>query len=435
MKRIGPSSDGKPYKSSYELTCGCILDKYDANAEKSTVEEDYCSICTGNKYDEMLARLGLTLVEKINKDIQRYKVNSCNHELTIRRASLKHRKEFNCNECKAIELKDLYKSRGVELTEEKANNPLHKVFRFKGCNHTQSIDPVLLIRDTFRCQQCYDADLHAQALSSGFQYIGPATKENCKNNYDYRKYKRIECGHIKDIVVANVRKGISGCGVCDEIRFNTEANKSGFNLVGLAQDGLGHKRHYEYINCGHTINVTPSSLRRRGDECMECREIGWKEVAKSKGIELVADDPDNVGYKFYKLQCGHTSSFRISHVNYGYFKCPICFAGYQQLESFAYLILIESPNNSFLKFGFGKQPELRKYSYGLSKDFTKKVLAVRGFKTGKQAQQFERGIHIKYKAQVLCKIEQKKIMKQSGYTECYPLSLMDDLVKELNGGS
>jgi hypothetical protein len=432
MKRIGSSSDGKPYKSSYELTCGCIVDKYDANAAKSTVKEDYCSICTDKKYHELLSRLGLSLVEKTNKDIQRYKVNACKHILTLRRVSLSLRKEFSCPECKSLQLREIYDVRGVELIEESSPKPFHKMYRFKDCNHVQSIDPCLIVRNTFRCQQCYDNELSAQATASGFEYIGDATRD-CKNSYDYRKYKRVECGHVRDIGVANVRNGIVGCVVCDEIRFNKEASGSGFELIGQSQDGKGHKRLYKYNSCGHYINVTPAALRRRSGLCMECREISWAETAKSKGLELVADDVNNVGYKFYKLQCGHTHSFRITHVNYGYFKCPTCFVGYKQLESFAYLILIESPDKSFLKFGFGKQPEFRKNSYGLIKGFTKKVIATKGFNTGKEAQEFEQGIHAKYKINVLCKIEQKKIMKTSGYTECYPLSLMDDLIKELDG--
>jgi len=434
MKRIGPALDGTPYKSRYELSCGCITERYDHNVEKNIGSDEVCSSCVENKYNALLLNLGLELLEKLNKDVQSYRVVSCGHILTLRRASLNKQKTFTCKTCQDIQTEKLYTLRGVELISDSTNSrSQHKLFRFVSCGHTQSIDKVLIKRDTFRCQQCYDNELATQAFSSGFELIGPSTKEDCKNNYDYRKYKRIECGHTRDIGVASVRSGIVGCIVCDDIRFNQEAVEAGFELVGPSQDGKGHKRQYKYIKCGHTINVTPAALRRRGDECPECRELGWSSTAENLGIELLADDQSKAGYKIYKLQCGHEHSFRMSHISCGYFKCSTCFTGYKELKSFAYLILIESNTNSFLKFGFGKHPEHRKYAYGLDESFTKKVVAIKDFNTGNEAQAFERDVHSKYKEHVLCKKEQKLIMKVSGYTECYPLSLLDVLIKELNG--
>jgi hypothetical protein len=82
-------------------------------------------------------------------------------------------------------------------------------------------------------------------------------------------------------------------------------------------------------------------------------------------------------------------------------------------------------------FGFARNLELRFNSYGVSSDAKKNLIISVPISSGYEALKIEKEIHAEFKKERLNKNLMMKYHKHNGYTECYPTSISDRLVRRI----
>lgn len=112
-------------------------------------------------------------------------------------------------------------------------------------------------------------------------------------------------------------------------------------------------------------------------------------------------------------------------------QCNNCDESHFNKPSSVYLIMITNNDLSWLKLGYSKNLNFRLNSYGLSADASIRILAEKNFSKGVDALHFEKMLHCKFKKYRLDRVKMKELHKHSGFTECYPIELLDNLVENI----
>ena len=116
------------------------------------------------------------------------------------------------------------------------------------------------------------------------------------------------------------------------------------------------------------------------------------------------------------------------------FICNTCEETARDLPSKVYLLKITSDtviqSFTWLKLGYAKTVNTRIKQYGLPADVAIKRLKVMDFETGRQAHRYEASLHKKYLRKRL-PLKKMKEFHQNGFNECYPLEMLDTLMKDL----
>ena len=220
-------------------------------------------------------------------------------------------------------------------------------------------------------QNPFNPKLVAEAESIGLVLFGASDKSGRRRS-NYRKYK-MKCGHICEIRIDSVRRGLARCG-----------------------------------KCGITV-----SLKKDAQDAQDAQEAG---------IELICADPNenNVDYNLYMLPCGHEKSIKLWNVKTRQFKCQKCSDTYVTQKSNVYLLKITCGDFTWLKLGHAKHIQSRLSGYKLDPDAIIDVLAVSKFKSGESAREFEGRLHQLHKQHRL-KPEIMRQYHECGFTECYPV--------------
>lgn len=241
-------------------------------------------------------------------------------------------------------------------------------------------------------------------------------------------YKFKKCGHEREMKPTTLRNSEPKCKICTLERFAKEAFEKGLILI----PEISKPKHYlyQFIECGHTKEYEPRSIRRRTPTCDICMKERFSKEAESKGLKFIGDS-DRRGYYLYQFnQCGHIKESRPDMINSGYPCCEECGDTYHAKESSIYLIKIFHKGKEFLKLGVANNIPQRVKTYKLKKGFQTELISKIDFKTNFDAVRIEKAIHKKFSSFNLPSIETKKIMR-SGFTECYPISLIKELKKEV----
>ena len=135
---------------------------------------------------------------------------------------------------------------------------------------------------------------------------------------------------------------------------------------------------------------------------------------------------------FEFVDCGHIRDMDLSKAKDGSFVCHQCDETSYTLPSNIYLLKISTATFEWLKFGYAKVIETRIKQYGLPKSAKVHILSTFPTLTGEHAIKIEKTIERKYKTHILNSVVMRKFHTQSGFTECYPISLRAEMEAELS---
>lgn len=228
------------------------------------------------------------------------------------------------------------------------------------------------------------------------------------------------------------------CYNCNENLFRKQANDAGLELIGkpLVDKGRSNEcdyRLYRIIKCGHTKEMTLSTVRTSGvGKCLPCEEARNKELCLKSGFEYVSKfDKDSVTAKC--LKCGTVDNYQVSNLNYNRSaRCRTCKNKEDgQKESFVYLFRISSEDlGDFLKIGKSNNPYLRHLMFNPISKVVFSFLGKRKFTSELQALIFEKYLHNKYE-QFRIPSELARKVFSNGFTECYTTEIQEDVLNDI----
>jgi len=216
---------------------------------------------------------------------------------------------------------------------------------------------------------------------------------------------------------------------CKE-KYIREAELNGFEYLGAADEDLPNSyRKYKILSCGHITNAFPVNIRNGSLRCAECFNSKITKEATDAGLELISRVKSKL-YE-YKLPCGHTQQIFINAVRTNEWICRTCNSSYFDLPSELYLLKIKTQQFEWLKLGYSRNLSIRIKSYKL---YNSELIKIKSFvfKTGREAIQIEQKLHSKYFIYRLNPDRMKEYHTQDGYTECYPIELLEKFLYEFD---
>jgi hypothetical protein len=425
---------------------------------------------------------GLTLLERASKGVQPlYKFNACQHTQRIGYTAVR-RSQFKCRTCKYgnESLDEIY-------TREASSHGLSYVGREKNIgvylcqqNHTFRYQISAVRNSKPNCPECFDTRIRQDAEKVGLVFIGNASKSDKRNYlkkcghsqeytpaevsnmstsptcYSCRKEElsdiarslgiepqdtviksstlfKLSCGHLKKVDILNARVSLN-CKTCYEQNIICIAKDYGYIDISLSKKGP-HFRSFKSKKCGHQRDIQVHDLltrKRAKMVCVECISSKHTQEAALQGlvIEGVAENGDP-NYRSYSLPCcGKLKDIEVTHVRKGTWTCCSCNITYASLPSNIYLLEITLNSHKWLKVGFARNVDHRVKTYNLQEGAIVEKLYIVPFKVGKSAITFEKQLHKKFKSYRLTP-KNMRVFQESGFTECYPISMKDTLLEEL----
>jgi len=381
-----------------------------------------CDKCLKKKLEDEAKAVGLTLIGDGKKvGFRIYSFNKCGHK-GEKQTRLVRTKQIRCNDCLQEKMKQEAKAVGLKIIGDTNKKGL-KLYKFKKCGHTQEIFTTSVRNNRFRCHSCFKEQLKNEAKAVGLTLLGEGKSQA------YRIYKCNICDHHQEIQFGAVRRNNFRCENCFQTKLKNEAKAVGLELIGKGKNK--DYRKYRFNQCGHIHEVHKNTVRFNNPRCHICHKQKLQKEAKAVGLTLVGkvEDPAYRKYKFN--HCGHTQDIPPSHIRNGYFRCMECEDTNLKKPSKVYILEITSKKETFLKLGYASNIKRRTYGYGLSKSAKIKKLKVVDFKTGREALDFEKSLHKKYKKKRLPLKKMKEHFQSQGFSECYPLEMLDKLLEEL----
>jgi hypothetical protein len=127
----------------------------------------------------------------------------------------------------------------------------------------------------------------------------------------------------------------------------------------------------------------------------------------------------------------HEQEVLLHAMRSGSFVCQTCEETSRTLPSNLYLLHIKVGSDEWLKLGYAKSVDFRISRYGLPEDAEVTIVECLSFDTGNEAHAVEADIHGRRKHKRLPKKHMKQFHTISGFEECYPITMLETLLAEL----
>jgi hypothetical protein len=254
-------------------------------------------------------------------------------------------------------------------------------------------------------------------LAHGFVVIGKG------NDGKHRLFKKLVCGHEQIAKVTNIINGHFRCKSCILEKIQANAKKEGVTFNGFfKKDDI---KYCEYtLGCGHIKNIPYKNIRHKKKFCNVCNNEKWQKEAQDVGLLLnrsFTKKRQTYGdYTF--LKCGHTQTIDIGSVRKKYVSCQTCNDSWVNKQSNLYLHRIDYDSTAFLKFGRAMNVEQRINQYGLAFGAKVQTIKIWDVATGGQGDQIEKLVAKHFKK--YSKLKAKNVLMEQGHTECFHLDDM-----------
>ena len=302
-----------------------------------------------------------------------------------------------------------------------------RTYSFDKCVHEQEIYITTVRKKEVICHRCLQDKHNEEAKAAGLTLLGVGGHRH------YRTYRFDLCGHEQEIDLKSVRLKTFICHQCLQNKLNSEAKAAGLTLRGAGRDS--QYRTYRFDQCGHEQEFTTGNVRALRARCENCQLDKHNEEAKAVGLTLVGAGRKNSRRAYRINECGHEQEIETGAVRINNFVCNACEETARDLPSNVYLLRITvdtvAQSDAWLKLGYAKTVSSRIQKYGLPSAAVIKRLKMMNFATGRQAHRFEASLHTKYLSKRLPPKKMKKFHAQSGGSECYPIEMLDTLIKDL----
>lgn len=295
------------------------------------------------------------------------------------------------------------------------------------CGHSKIVSFRHMKGGGFSCVPCKENAIKQEALDKGVICLD----ENPDGRYN--NYMFPSCGHIQRMARHNLltKAGQAECSICFENELDVGASRN--NLTIIERKVKTADRLCRFNCCGAEKKVSLHSLRNTV-RCPACYRENINLRAESEsGLKIDRSKKEYINnHRYFILPCGHEKHMSTQNAVSGRYVCRECEKSKLDLPSHLYLIRIEAMGYEWLKFGYGFSIKRRIKEYGLVDNSTTEVICDIPVETGEQARDYEKAIHTKYKSNKLNKKLMRNYMRVGGFSECYPISLLETLVDELN---
>lgn len=304
----------------------------------------------------------------------------------------------------------------------RSNNYNYNFYKFNKCGHTQFAQPTHVRRNQVKCSTCELYESVKAAEARGAFLLNRAS-------YAKQTYL-LPCGHVGVSSGQTLKQGGDiYCKQCFDDKVKLQADQTGIEIL----ETIGSHRKLRFSKCGHEKTAHFSQIFKDNLVCRICKENEFKLEAEAENLTYLGMCDKSVqGYKekrTYELPCGHHKALRTGHVRSSNWQCDICDDSHYLKPSFVYLLQIDLPIGSFAKLGYARNVESRIQGYGITEGSCKVVKKV-SFSTGREASQFERELHNKYKPFNANRNVIGQFM-QNGKTECYSIDVLSCILEEL----
>jgi len=314
-------------------------------------------------------------------------------------------------------------------------NPNKVVYIKTSCGHVFTASPSNIRHQsrTF-CKECSDLKLEKALPEKGLTLLSKITAATIKVKVD-------KCGHELITQSHNLYKksGLYKCVVCIDEEFKRRCEVTKVNVVENPANieevkHLTHPSKYaKFIrrDCGHTFICLRYDVEKF-ERCRVCTQESKDKKLKENGLEKISTETNVKGiYKF--LKCSHTRLLFDAAALRGNAVCHICNDTCNTNPSKIYVIEFETEDGvQFIKFGYGKSINNRIREYGVKNVKYNRTLLDVDVVTGNTARIIENSIHSELLNLKLPNGSMKKYLTRTGYSECYPISVFNEIELRIN---
>ena len=356
----------------------------------------------------------------------------------VQRVAFNYAKDKNvvCYGCFVERLYDEAKEKGLELIGPSLDGDKKRRHYKFSCGHTRDISTGDVRAGNFSCTECRNELLERKLKEHDLTLIGRPDKTMCSDPTQFYYVSYNECGHKRIVTQQNLIGGSVGrCEVCYEKELQDKYGKE--HNIEILSKVSGARREIRFNLCNHTKIISLTNLKSGGFECVICKINKWKQEAEDSGLEYIgSDNSTGNGSKkkhLYRAPCNHVLSLKQGAVRCGHWTCRTCNSGYLDRFNYLYIFKVVAIDGfEFLKFGYSMKPEHRKYDYIVDSGTTFELIRKVMVPTGREAITVENNIHNELQEFNLDKKLMKNYLTESGFTECYPINVLDELLHRLD---
>lgn len=324
---------------------------------------------------------------------------------------------------KPITDKQIEEAKQVGLTcISKSTDPNKNLYKFNDCGHFAYLQPTHVRRNSFVCVTCY---------------VQKASKDFSKKNIQFL-YRNgngsmlclLPCGHENSFTNQSFSNYESEkCSDCFEEKLKEYCEYFGYEYIELEDKGY---RKVRFKSCGHEKSTHQTQIVKGNVVCRICEEQKEIDLCLKNDLKIIQKLEDR--YRLFELPCGHQKKIRLDHAIGNSWYCDECEDNFYTKPSSVYLLYIEDSGFSWLKLGFSRNVDIRISSYGLSNSSKVTLISKVDFDKGSDALKFEKNLHNKFHKLKISKKTMKNFHKSNGYTECYPVSYLQEIKNEIERG-
>jgi len=390
-----------------------------------------CEYCKWEEYISEADAVGLEVISKVDDTHKLfYRFKACSHEQEISKQSVRLG-QFNCRTCLENKLQNEAAKVSLEIVG-KSSNLNYRLYRHKQCGHTgEYVTSHVRLASSkvkthpYRCKSCITLELQNEAKQAGLTLYGESHTSGKNKWYLYKA----PCSHTLVRRSDQVRLGDWKCDACIETKLNDEAAKVGLELVGKGKDKA--HRQYQFRSCGHVREITTANVRSNTFHCDKCFWEDKSQVLEQRGLTLLGKVDVRDKYLFKIIQCGHIREISLSNAIDGSYVCHECEDTWYTSPSNVYLLRMTLADHCWLKLGVAKVIKTRIKQYGLPSATVVEPLFVLPTDTGKQALSIESQLNKEFGQFRYLPDQMKRWHRYSGFTECYPVSILPKIEKSL----
>jgi hypothetical protein len=383
---------------------------------KRTLEQDYLlSLGDGTTWEVLSDPAGNA---EPKRKLLFCKCKKCGFRRNVRIPDLRNNQTV-CEQCLTNRYKEEAVASGCEYLGRSEISTWYGLYKINACGHISDIRRDSVKLNNFRCKHCFKESIFNACIGTTFD---PIIDES--PSYIF-KAKCRECGAIEKKNIGKVGK----CSNCIELKEKDDAKKHGATWVKRLS---GNRRLY-LLDCGHYFEAQCHKVSTGNFECKHCVNEKLQQCASLADAEILFSEntSSEYGKVLCKLKCGCVTQVRRDAVYRGRIYCKTHDSSMYSNPNGVYLIKISDGDFTWLKLGFSLDVEVRVSGYCLGDTAKYNVLRYVRVPSGYEAVSVEKAIHRKFKKQNLDSRIMSGFMK-SGFTECYPMEILDHLNAELD---
>jgi T5orf172 domain len=345
----------------------------------------------------------------------------CGTYSTYQLASLL-KKQIPCLTCLNIRLRKEALEMGLDLLGPSTDGVLaRRNYRFIKCGHIRNIATGDIRERSVSCTECREDKIKKDCERLGLELLRFTGKDTI------REVKFKDCGHVRELYLHHFADETIKCQLCCDKELAEHVDSFGIDVIEAVP---GAKRKIRFRNCQHEKIVGLSNLKSNSVSCGICLTQKLADEATESGLVYLGSLPGKLHR--YRAPCGCEVNANPGHIRKGHWKCRPCEKSHYDFPSKIYLYhLVFKDGAEILKLGYARNPQARLLDYKLNSEESFESLIEVEYDKGIDAFNAERVIHKKYKPNVLSKEHARMYLTESGFTECYPISMKDTLLEEL----